>query len=194
MFEAISIEDISQLFSNTVIKYDGKPVYVHNIDYEGQFHLSDLLEQKDIAVCKISDPKLDFMPVKLGMVNEGNSCFWVRRYPVRAYKQGLHHSNVLVHTFDRKGNDFEKVCRLVCKGVENCINGEYPEFKTVLDTLSKESSPNMIGISREFAINRDFELFWKKDKVAVIDSDSGNSVFLRGMKHVKSLFEERHHA
>lgn len=185
-----SLEDARLRLKNTVVLYDGDPVFIRNIEpsrseKDGIFRIhadalplnvdEDGIEVGDwIEAAKkaglrkfISSKNFDIAPFKMGYVNLRKGAVFCSRLPRRQQKQGLS-----AESYSGIGLDWANFVR--SSEVVDMIKGRYPTFEQAKALLNK--SP-LVAFSREFAIARDeiledmFVLYYKGSKVGVFLGD-----------------------
>lgn len=184
-----SLEDARLRLKNTVVLYDGEPVFIRNIEpsrseKDGIFRIhADALplnrpgqipdedEDEDwIDAAKkadlrkfISSKNFDIAPFKMGYVNLKKGAVFCSRVPRRQQKQGLS-----LESYSAVGLDWGAFVQ--SKEAVDMIKGRYPTLDQAKALLNK--SP-LVAFSREFAIAKDeiledmFILYYKGSKVGV---------------------------
>jgi hypothetical protein len=87
-----TIEEIDMRLHGTIIRYDGKPVFVGSIKplAGGKFGMTLWLDQHNSfeVIYDPEDPKLDLSPFEPGYSLIAGSVYWIYRIAKRMYQQG----------------------------------------------------------------------------------------------------------
>ena len=167
-------EEVRFRLENTVVLYDGKPVYISRVNVPepedrkeiARVYFFDLPlmggrgkvgEGKETRKY-LSSKNFDLAPFKMGYMNHGGQATFVSRAPVRQNRQGL--SNGTAVFTNVKGQrsevvDFNTMIR--SEGFVDMVNGKYPDFKTAGDMLG-DKDISSVAVSRSFAFNIDHDL------------------------------------
>jgi len=192
MYEDISYDDLNILLSKSVILYADKPVYVSDINYDKVLDLKFFSREKGKSV-PLNDPLLNFTPVKLGMCNHGGAAFYLCRVPARQWCQGLSEKTLRITDFSQsnKGVAKAEIAKLKAKGLASCILGEYETLEKTIDVLQREENVVSMAFSREFALDKEMNLYFKQDKVGMYDVDANRPIYLSSKKYLKELLNAR---
>lgn len=193
MYEKASVDDLAQIFTDSVIVYDGEPVYVKSVSKDRELSVIPLnkpFTAANIKTVNIEDGKFNFTPVSLGFCNEGGDSFYVTRVPKRQYKQGLVKTSISAQYINEgySNDGLRKVRGLVCCSMYSCIKGEYPSIETAIKSIDKKGTRS-IAFSRNFSIDEEFNLYYKTDKVGMIDVYSGKYSFNKSKMFLKELLD-----
>jgi hypothetical protein len=161
-------EEISARLLNTVVVYDGKPVYITRIGP------ADVGEKKEIArvffyelplvgkaeeVRKyLSSRNFDLTPFKMGYINHQGQAIFLSRNPTRQYKQGLSNNTLVCTDIRGKRSEvmgFDHMIR--SPGFMPMFEGKYPTFKEA-GALLGDKENSSVAISRSFAFLIDHDL------------------------------------
>lgn len=185
-------------FQRLVIPYE---------DYDGQAQLGkqldDWLEKNPDSgvVRKMANSPLfnSFRPFPLGMVNKGNSLYYVRRTPVRPNtQQGLTQGMLVVSVVaEGKGKSPYPSNRITGTDFElsECVEGKYPDIKTVINEMNDPTVENQgVAFHREFGIVRgpldSLYLAYKEDLIGILPQGNTSELLLgRKFKHCKEVVE-----
>lgn len=160
-------EDVSMRLGQSVVMYDGDPVYIDSVlqdepDDPPRLYvcrLRPISKQLPNTICpseciELPDPRLDINPVKLGYVNittrDKVRATYTSRSPVRKYKQGLNNQNIhfaevhMLEPFD------QPILQSVALG--DCILGKYPTYE---EALKKVQHGCVVAFHRRWAISMD---------------------------------------
>ena len=146
-----------------VVRYDGAPVYIHDITHDLNASVTNLLTQEAQAI-KLSAKKWDWSPVNTGFVNMGPKCVYVYRRPVRKWKQGLHRDNCKM-SFPNRDNRVHAGEMLKSREFGRTVAGDFPSFKKVFAAMVKgrdgKGRVESRAFSKEFGLTRsDLGLVW----------------------------------
>lgn len=140
-------EDARMRIADCIVKFGGYPVLVENVNADLEVRYRRLpLRDRDSA--HLTDPGWDWSPVSTGFLNHGDKAIWSTRLPVRKWKQGLHHTNVMFSP------NVEVALELLeSEAFYRTMTGQYPQFeavmKKVMDKVLKSAA-----FDRHYAIDR----------------------------------------
>ena len=129
----------SSRIKNTIVKYEGLPVYVQYLCPEEGY--ADISTPWGSDQRRVNSEDLDMSPIPLGIVNVANDISFIMRKPARHYKQGLDNENtktMLAHV------------NLFSKQVYNTMVGVFPSVVPSFEELMCEEC-RAKGVSRNFA-------------------------------------------
>ena len=167
-------QDANMRIARSVIRYDGFPVFVHEVleTRDGLMVYYSTMEEDAGNLAgepvPLTDNGWDFTPVPLGYLNTPRyGALYSSRVPIRKWKQGLHMENFVV----RRGERHYEVGEFLNDQVlTNCILGNYPKFKQCLDKVLKDRES--AAFHRHYAlVPADAGLVWllhKEDKVGYV--------------------------
>lgn len=159
MFPDMSKADQQQLFSGSVVMYNGAFVFVESIGVN-EYKLWDLMGQKSVVVP--GDAYQKFTPVykRLGFVNLPSSIAWVIKTTVRQYIVGICSGNIKVEIDRVRGVRYDVLERdlsvnglLKSKSFHSCLVGNYPTLKEAIKTSEEFRHP--VAFDKQFFINYD---------------------------------------
>lgn len=156
----IPARDLEQKLGNSIIRYDGKPVFVRTDNQS--LHLYTLPGGQDlIKVVKRDDPLIDISPIKLGYCNvrrgEILRACYITRTPWRRTKQGLTSSGIrLNHHQGVAPTGSTSTAIFGSKDFVEMLNNEYMAMEKVMTLLNnlyeKNKSYQEVAIHRNVAI------------------------------------------
>lgn len=125
--------DANMRLSESVIMFNGRPVYIHNVREERPLMVvfSYLSGDKGEILKSIEDDRFSLTPVKLGYMNYQGKAVYTQRIPCRRWKQGLHRENFDVgeqHHMDR--------AILTTAEMEDTILNKYLSYKEALNQVA----------------------------------------------------------
>ena len=165
-------EEINFRLYNTVVMYDGNPVYITRVslpENEDEKEIARVffleLPYGGLAVARnqetrkyLSSRKFDLAPFRMGYFNHGGQAIFASRAPVRQNQQGLTSKNVTFTDIRGRKSDimnFNEMLR--SKGFVDMVNGVYPTFKEVGDMVGTKEQTS-VAVSRLFAVGLDQDL------------------------------------
>lgn len=152
--------DVEMRLNNSVLRYDGVPVFIKSIPNSLNVNLFDLSEEgKPIGKADSSDPRLDITspPLGFGFGEKHNTLFYFSRIPWRQQKQGLCNDNVEFRSFyidrDRSGTVQSNINRgftTKWQPFKDAIEGKYKSIPTIVAAIRD----GVIGLpfDRSFAL------------------------------------------
>jgi hypothetical protein len=160
-----SIEEASLRLVNSVILYDGEPVYVTQCDQNQDVYGDNLIRVFFLALPLktnehmktyrrvISSPKFDFKPFPLGFMVINGGLFYLGRGAIRKYQQGLTEGNLSVTSVNKFNGYRVRLSDLIyMDSFYKLIKGDnYPELANV-QQAQDPWNPLCVPISRSFAV------------------------------------------
>jgi len=207
MFENTTLGDLRTILCSSIVRYDNRPTLIVNIlDGEEENPLRCIhIDRGEEVYTHWNDPKWNFEPVPLGFINGDNlkGTIYSYRVPNRQYRVGLSSENLHTETLASScgtqafHNSLRDSATVLRRGIatsrkntalSRCIAGEYPSVANALDTLDKGIKYS-IGVSRDFAIDGNFCLFFRTDMVGIV-KDNGQPSFSRGRDYLQRFWEK----
>lgn len=165
-----TLEEIKFRLEQTIVLYDGKPVYIGRVNMPGEqdageiarvyFKELPLKEGGPKEVRKyLSSRKFDLTPFKMGYFNHNGRAVFASRTPVRQNKQGLSKQSLVLKTLglnpitDREVSFTEVV---TSQGFIDMIEGSYPSFDGAVPLLKEDAGS--VALSQSFALSFDDDL------------------------------------
>ncbi len=191
MYEEASVDDLVQIFAETVVRYKQQPVYIQTVRANKRLKVLQLDTMSVLDDIPVSDANFDFAPVPLGFCNHKENAFYLSREPRRQYKQGLNPKNLNVYQILPVPRDVVQEIAM-CKGrsLSHCIQGLYPDLKQAIKCVL-EKDYKSIAFDRRWAIDENLSLYFKRNKVGVIDADDHKPTFTRPFTYLKEVFNAR---
>lgn len=162
------LEDLSMMYSDALVLYKDKPVYVLRVG--AVFDILDL-ESQEMNSVKFTEKDFSSLSRRVGMVNIGSDCVYVSRNPVRKYSVGLNHGNVKVQQLAGASSVSPfKVLYATAKGLRevglaNAINNKYPAFT---EALSGSLRGGCQAFDKQFAVDKKGRVFYKTKEVGCV--------------------------
>lgn len=197
------IEEVSA--HTTMMGFPGA-VYPHNHEMIGQVFDTWLDDHKDTKVRrkKMDSPLFNkFRPFPLGMVNvkqpNAGLAYYVERTPIRPkMEQGLTTGAVFETPVTAAQNRKQQghMVDMYSKEFRDCIMGQYPRPKEVLEKLSSDTVANeSVAFHRYFALVKGpvdiIFLAYKGDVVGILPMSDFNTLKLgKEFRHLKEAVEE----
>ena len=127
--------------AGTLVRHNDVPVYVRGVNSSLVCFVRDVLQGNEYEV-SIDDLNLKSPP--LGFVNDGHSCFYISRRPMRRdWRQGVRTNTVV--------NQTVKDMQVSKRTIALCMKGKYPKKSVALSKL--RTGVREIAISREFSLS-----------------------------------------
>lgn len=194
MYEEASVEDLVAIFSETVVLYQKKPVFISSVNADKCFNTYSLENMKEkVGVLSVTDKDFDFLPVPLGFCNHNKDALFLQRIPKRQYKQGLCKTNLKVNTItdDADGDGIKQLQGIKVRSLSHCIGGLYPTLENAISLIVKEGYRS-VAFARKLAIDTDLALFYTDYKVGMVDETTGKFSINRTMKHLERVVHARY--
>lgn len=153
-----NVGDLARRIENTIILYDGKPVYIAQVADLNDIALCCVTEKLNNRAPKykrvgIKDPLLDVNPFRLGYVNEGKECTFVTRRPGRITQIGLLVNKVKMEPYPVEMGNMSIV---LSNGFINMCLDKYPHFTEAYNKITNFSSEEYgMAFHRLWALRRD---------------------------------------
>lgn len=165
-------EEVNFRLNNTVVLYDGKPVYITRVN------MPEVEDKKEIARVffvelpygkrlgegaketrkYLSSRKFDLAPFRMGYFNHNGEAIFVSRAPVRQNQQGLNAKNVtFIDACGKRAENMNFNEMIKSQGFVDMVNGVFPDFTAAGELLGNKDSSS-IAISRSFAFHVDHDL------------------------------------
>ena len=203
-----TVEEVKQKLVNSVVLFDGFPVYIQNAAKNKKeielFYLKvPILRNENIKpeVAFICDPKWDFKTfgTKLGYVsvknplNEKFESLFITRVPIRHSRQGLDDRTTLLTSCPEEGSykfSWNDVIYNKSTTINNTIKNQFPSIESAFNTLINNYEYHSIPIHRKITILYDQisppYIIYRNDKIGY--SEDGKIFKLA--KHKNYLREE----
>jgi len=177
-----NIEDAKAKLAASIVYYDGVPVYIKNVDEQGDgsFHaiLTNTLTGKHLMQKDITDPLFNFTRFNLGYSNHKASACWWYRVPAKQYKQGLKSDQLRHKASDpamATGGGF-------AFNPTTCINemliNQYPSMEEAEKAVRDADWTRVVAFHKNFAmsydkIHKDMLLEYKGTVIGFINKNLG---------------------
>ena len=187
MYEEASTEDLITIFTDTVVRYQQRPVYVHGINEGKKLLIYDLEDLKiKVGTLPVNDKGFDFTPVPLGFCNHNKDALFLQRTPKRQYKQGLCKTNLSVSylTHDAVMDGAAKIIRT--RSLAHCIEGRYPSLMNAIKLITDEGYRS-VAFARKLAVDENLNLFFKQEKVGMVNEIDGKFILNRTKKYLERV-------
>lgn len=159
--------DAAMRLNGTVVRQDGKAVYVHDFD-NWSCRILDMESEDSSRVDDVRKAGLDLSCVPLGYCNIGNyNSYYLQRVPVRAWKQGLSNENLAV---DGKVGELGSLgIGIHHSAIAEVVEGSYLTYTKALDKVYYLLEEGRDSVKRAFS-----------RKFAVGIDDGGVALFYKG--------------
>lgn len=167
----ITVADIDQLYSKSIIMYRGRPARVVEVNRNKEVTILGLMSGRKSVV---PFNQLDFRPVlgRIGFINHGGFAFYVVRNPARRYSIGLTTQNTHIYSVTRDANQvrdsYNQVTKMSSKGWAQALMNDYPTFRDAIN-IAKETKGSC-AFDKQFAVDAQRNIFFKKQIVGHIPS------------------------
>jgi len=189
MYEDASIADLRMMFDNTLIRYKDEPVFIHRL-YEDKIAECLFIGNQEEKIIHILDKGFNFTPISAGYVNVRGNTVYLRRIPMRKYKQGL--SKECIEALIEAG-DFDsaavyddcrrQVASLKAKCLYNMAKKVYPSLEEAI--ASFEDKAVSVAFDRQFCVTRNGLLRFKHMHVGVVNLDNAKITFQEDKAYLK---------
>lgn len=184
-----TVADASRSLQSTYIMFDGRPVWVTDVDGPGGILNPDQITIRFIPTpivrgtarqhCTLNDPRLDISNLRLGYLNAPEDCVYCSRAPNRSTVQGLNNANVSINNITNNGDEmrYSLVDVAALPTFVDMFTNTYPTVREVL-TEFKTSRVRSRAFGRLFALSRDdfrgdYVVHYRNDKVGYGDLETG---------------------
>lgn len=169
--------DANQHLQGTVVMFDNRPVYVHEVfgTPEGiSATLRFLPRMNDGISVSVFDPRFEAKELgsRLGYLNIGDryGALYVRRIPARQYKQGLVRGNVMIGGDARTGAVYGFNDAIRHGAWVDMMTRVYPSFDQALQMMKDNPALPSVAFSPELALIRQdlgfYLLAYKGEQIA----------------------------
>lgn len=205
MFADTSIHDLKTILQGSIIRVAEEPLLVVSVIEGDGFLLQGYTVQDGAEITiALDNPVLNFEPVPLGFIPSiGEVDFFSYRVPTRQYRVGLNSENFSFSLVNGAG--FPEVVRMNArdrasalrrsisttkknKQLCDCIKGQYPSINNAFQAL-EEGDKHVVAVSREFAVDKNFCLFFRTEMVGVV-TEEGVPNFARGRSYLHQFWEK----
>ncbi|MCI0564269.1 MAG: hypothetical protein MN733_37825 [Nitrososphaera sp.] len=193
--------------AGTIIRFEGRPTYVQNVDYVGPRSRKLLLIHSPLRSVKTLQNKLedfDLRPWKLGMYNfriDGMiaEAAWMQRYPARRWKVGLDHASICVIPV-RKAED-NIIFDIIRRGNQRATQWSYNEdmanmLEQIYPTLHEalliigRCTRRSVAFSPNFAVTGTKKLMYRHNDEPVGRIEDGRPVLSNEYAQLPDMLEE----
>jgi hypothetical protein len=162
-------EEITFRLTNSIVTYDGKPVYISRVSYPeaedgkeiARVYFYEIPHKNGGAreVRKfLSSRKFDLATPRMGYMNHQRQAVYVSRRPVRQQRQGLTNDTLVTVGPDGRGVEGVNLNNLVnAQGFADMFANKYPSFDEAGDLLN-DGLTSSVAVSRKFAFLLDHDL------------------------------------
>lgn len=178
MFE--SERDAAMRIAGTVVRYEGKSVFVEEVTGEERCRVY-FPKEDETKTLNYNDPRFDYSSVPLGYVNHRGHAHYTMRQPHRRWKQGVGRDCFKVKSGER--GVFNS------RGMHDAVEGIYPSFDEAC-RLVRDEGATSVAYHRDWAIKRGdgyFRLMYKGTQVGKIVSSK--PVFKTTHRFLKECYE-----
>lgn len=156
----LSVRDITQLYLNCLVMYKNSPVFVHRV-----------MDNREVVIAKLEDGSVhtvkfkldDFKSLnsRLGFVNTGVGCAYLKRRPVRRYQVGISNENMSV---DVMYTEYDAAIKIEVGGLKtsaimHTIQGDFPSLQDAWEAALSLNS--CFAFDRQFAVRYDGRIYYR---------------------------------
>lgn len=170
----ISVADLQQMFKDSIVLHEDRPVFVSEINHDKKFRLWDLEKQRHNVV--EWDRKAFRNPTRrLGMVNLNEGVVYVSRIPHRKYSAGINRNNISVEGLAGDRNSplavlLQRMRDLTDVGIADSLNNAYPSFQEAKKWVSEFYGT--YAFDKQFALDTDGKVWYKTKHVGQCPHDA----------------------
>lgn len=163
----ISVDDIRNIYVNTLCTYKGTPVFFKDITYDKVAIFRNVATKK-IVETPFKLEEFSAPQQRIGYVNHRNNAYYVTRLPVRRFQVGIAKGNVDVKMLAAPGSDAwrgkEEVLAFNLPTLAEAMLNKYPSFH---EAYQKAVAANGIwAFDKQFAVGYDGKLYYKCQHIA----------------------------
>lgn len=183
----ISVSDLRQMFSDTIVRYNKNPVYIAHISNNRFVDCVNIGNGKEFTVA-FDDVGWDFKPINTGYVNIQGFALFITRMPLRQFKQGLHHDNIKIKLNSNRDDGrlrkaYDRVRGLNCRPIYQMAKNIYPSIQQAIELL--EDNNVEVAFDRQFAINSAGDLFYRSELVGNVDMETATPIFFKEFEFLR---------
>lgn len=211
-----SLDEAAHRLGSTVIMFGKDPVFIRGVEQrspegkQGEFLVAQVLPGAKTTVYEeLQNPKFNVQRFNLGFCNTKNDSIYVRRSPVRRFKQGLNQENLIIPFSALKEYQVEDIDELPeengqirairweefyrTTAFSNMLKNQYPSMEVCLEKVRKSEKLKAIAFSSYLALIRTrIDLVCLKYKLETIGYEIVNGKFKIGKEFgwLKETIEE----
>ena len=193
----VSIDDLIQLYSHSIVMLNNRPVYVETFTHTGKVSYFDLNTQRSKLVLYRED-MFKAPTRRIGFINIGGSVIYTYRTPVRKYKVGYATENLKITTLDvryplNRTATKERVLSLRAPEIADAFYNHYPSFSEAF-TIAKDLD-GACAFDKQFAVDANRRIFYRTQFVGIVDYEAtkvSDIVFDAEYSHLLLLLENNY--
>lgn len=191
------VADIVRDVKNNVVMYKGKPVFVMNVNDDGNVMFMDL-ETQTIKNAEFDTVNFRSPNMRLGFINVAGGSVYTFRNPIRKFYYGYSKYNVeyvtLAATYPAGKRETHAMAMcLHSKEMYQTLVGFYPTLKEAIKQC--QASKGSCAFDRQFAVADGGFVFYKTRKVGKWDANTRKTediVWNEGFEHLNILLDNNH--
>lgn len=191
----ISVDDIRNIYVNTLCTFKGTPVFFKDITYD-KVAIVRNIPTKKIVETPFKLEEFSAPQQRIGYVNHRNNAFYVTRLPVRRFQVGIAKGNVGIKMLAAPGSDAwrgkEELLAFNLPTLADAMLNKYPEFG---DAYKKAiESEGIWAFDKQFAVGYDGKVYYKCQHVAFIGKGVRTlktAKFLPGFEYLAILLKDQ---
>lgn len=192
----ISVDDLRQMYENSLVIYKNKPVFIKKVENTFTFHVFDLTIQRNVVV-KIEEYDEFKAPGRhLGFVNAGQYVVYISRKPVRRYRVGLSADSFVAtapegHTGILGHHLLSAVYQMTAPELADTVFGRYPTITECFQGV-RNGVYTIVAFDRQFAMDKKGNIYYKTKKVGSVKVEPKSVydiTFTDGNEHLITLLD-----
>lgn len=199
MAKKASVQDLSQMLTDSVCMYKNKPYYILGIGRDYMARAFDILAQREVLIA-CDETTFTAPTTRLGFVNVKGYAVYASRIPIRRYKVGLSAENTKFAFLDYPYKDAAKLSIYLgdLQRVElaDCIMGRYPTIEEAFKRFDQgANSSRLVAFDKQFAIDYRGYIFYKEravGRVAQVPTSVADIIFDPDFTHLTTLLGKKY--
>ena len=157
----LGIHDISQLYIECLIRYDGRVVKVLDVVSRKTIHIYDLQTKEESEVPFIQEL---LVPIKerIGFVNVFPQAIYMARQPRRTFSIGMNVGNTKMISLDGR-LPLGSVQRFTNQAILEAINNIYPTLRQAIETVTNQAG--YCAFDKQFAVDSNRNIYFKTEGI-----------------------------
>lgn len=165
--DKLTLDDVHQMYVDSVVLYEGKLVYVMGADYNARVEIYVAVERLEDGKRSdvVFDRSLFKAPNRIGYVNYENAAWFISRTPGRMFKIGLTQANI--KTIATDAFIIRRAPRVNSKELQAAHDNIYPTLYKAWLAVKGEDAKCM-AFDHQFAICNQRFIYFKGKRVGEI--------------------------
>lgn len=193
MYDDLQGDDVEQLFADSIILYENKPVYVTEVIGK-TLKCTPLKRGAASFQIPCYDLNIKTKGLRLGFLNffknDVPGCVFFERKPIRQYKLGLCRNNVKLSA-NITGMGLPPHIWPGAQGeeLEKTILGNYPTLQEALTILEKYKKGSR-AFSRYFCIDANYTLYYRSREIGLVMEDNAKPIVKKEFRDINPFLEQ----